>query len=153
MSELKRAVMAVIAIAALCAPAFAGADPVKVAGTVPFGEAVSRLTTAVEKAGAQVFAVVNYAEGVASVGGTLRPTTLVIFGNPKIGASALEVGQTMGLYLPLRELAYEDEAGKTWLIYNDPANAAADHGIPKDHPAVVRMQGALVKFTGIAAGN
>jgi uncharacterized protein (DUF302 family) len=103
--------------------------------------------------GAQVFAVLDYAAGVATVGETLRPTTLVIFGSPKIGGAVFRETQTIGLYLPLRVLAYEDSAGDVWLIYEDPADAALEHGIPADHPAIRAMQGALSKMTGVAAGG
>ena len=127
--------------------------PVRVASTANVDQAVTRLTAAVKEMGAEVFAVVDYAKGVASVGGSLRPTTLVIFGGPKIGASALSAGQTMGLYLPLRILAYEDQQGRTWLMYNDPAGAAEVHGLPKEHQAVRQMQVALDKLTAIAAGR
>lgn len=158
MFKLKRVIFALTAVialqvTALHVSAFAGDGRVMVASSVPVDEAVMRLTGAVEKAGARVFAIVDYAKGTASVGMTLRPTTLVIFGSPKIGASALQVGQTMGLYLPLRVLAYEDRAGKVWLLYTDPADAAVKHGIPADHPAVVRMQAALAKMARFAAGG
>ena len=78
---------------------------------------------------------------------------MVIFGSPDIGAEAFKIGQGIGLYLPLRVLAYEDAAGKVWLMYKDPADAAAEHGIPTDHPAIKAMQNALKKLTGIASGN
>ncbi len=148
----------IIAIAAITAivfsaPVSARAGSVRVASNVPVADAVSRLTAAVEKAGARVFSIINFTEGAVSAGVDIRPTAVVIFGSPKIGAKALTVGQTMGLYLPLRVLAYEDEAGKVWLMYNDPADAAVTHGIPADHPAIIRMQGALEKMTKIASGS
>jgi uncharacterized protein (DUF302 family) len=158
MFKLKRVILALTAVTALQVSvlhmsAFAEDGRVKVASNVTVNEAVMRLKGAVEKAGARVFSIVDYAKGTASVGVTLRPTTLVIFGSPKIGATALKVGQTMGLYLPLRILAYEDTAGKVWLLYSDPADAAVKHGIPADHPAVVRMQAAIAKMARFAAGG
>ncbi len=79
--------------------------------------------------------------------------TLVILGNPKIGAPAMLDGPTMGLDVPLRVLVFEDSDGETYLIYHDPAEVAEDHGLPSDHPAIQRMQGALKKLTGAAAGG
>lgn len=114
---------------------------------------VNRLTQAVDKAGARVFAVVNFSEGSASVGTALRPTTVVIFGSPTIGAAALQTSQTLALYLPLRILFFEDALGQTWLTYEDPAHVAPTHGVPADNPAVQKMQGALAKFAAVAAGG
>lgn len=131
----------------------ANADAVKVESNYNVDQSVMRLKGAVEKAGAKVFTEINFAAGAASVGETLRPTTVVLFGSPKIGSSAFKAGQTIGLYLPLRVLAYEDAVGKTWLMYNDPAEAAEAHGIAPDHPAIKKMQGALKKMTSVASGS
>lgn len=90
---------------------------------------------------------------VAECRNALRPTTLVMFDNPKIAADALQIGQTFGLFLPLRVLAYEDAAGDVWLMYEDPATAAQEHGIASDHPAIGRMKGALSALTAAAAGQ
>jgi len=77
------------------------AERVNIASNATVPQSVERLTNAVEAAGARVFTTVDFAQGSASVGEVLRPTTLVIFGSPKIGAKALQKGQTMALYLPL----------------------------------------------------
>ena len=92
MFKLKRVILALTAVTALQVSvlhmsAFAEDGRVKVASNVTVNEAVMRLKGAVEKAGARVFSIVDYAKGTASVGVTLRPTTLVIFGSPKIGAT------------------------------------------------------------------
>lgn len=131
----------------------ANADAIKIESNYNVDQSVMRLKGAVEKAGARIFTEINYTEGVASMGESIRPTTVVLFGSPKIGASAFQAGQTIGLYLPLRVLAYEDAAGKTWLMYNDPSDAAQAHGIAPDHPAIKKMQGALKKITSVASGS
>ena len=59
----------------------------------------------------------------------------------------------MALFVPLRILAYEDAEGATWLIYSDPAEAAAEHGLDPAHPAVARMRGALARMAAAAAGG
>lgn len=129
------------------------AERVNVASNSDVQKSVARLTQAVETAGATVFATVNFSKGAASVGETLRPTTVVIFGSPKIGASALQAGQTMALYLPLRILFFEDVNGQTWATYDTPTSAAPTHGLAADHPAVIKMTGALEMFSAIATGN
>ncbi|KHQ50725.1 MULTISPECIES: DUF302 domain-containing protein [Mameliella] len=141
---------------ALFAAAVAGtamADRVNVASDADVATSVERLTKAVEMAGARVFTTVDFAAGSASVGESLRPTTVVIFGSPKIGAKALQQGQTMALNLPLRILFFEDANGQTWAIYDDPTAVAPSHGLTADHPAVLAMKGALEKFSAAATGE
>lgn len=138
---------------ALIAPAASNAESIRVKSPVPVDEAVGNMKAAIEAAGVRIFAEVDYAKGSATVGNHLRPTTLIIFGSPKIGADALLTGQTMGLFLPLRVLVYEDRSGDVWLMYEDPMQAAREHGIPQDHPAVMNMVKALRKVTSRAAGG
>ena len=129
------------------------AERINVASNATVQQSVDRLTSAVEAAGARIFTTVDFAQGNAAGGETLRPTTVVLFGSPKIGASALQQGQTMALYLPLRILFFEDANGQTWATYDEPTAVAPSHGLAADHPAVMRMQGALEKFSAIAAGK
>ena len=129
------------------------AERINVASNANVAASVERLTDAVEGAGARVFTKVDFAAGSASVGETLRPTTLVIFGSPKIGATALQQGQTMALNLPLRILFFEDANGQTWATYDDPTAIAPSHGLAADHPAVLAMKGALEKFSAAATGE
>ena len=116
------------------------------------GTTIDRLAAAVEGAGAKVFARVDHAAGAANVDQELRPTQMLMFGNPKLGTPAMQAAQTMGMDLPLRVVAWEDETGKVMLSYTDPATMAARHGIAADHPVVAKMTGALAKLTSKAAG-
>jgi uncharacterized protein (DUF302 family) len=58
----------------------------------------------------------------------LRPTEVLIFGNPKSGTPLMQAAQTIGIDLPLKALVWRDEKDKTWLGYNDPKWLAARHG-------------------------
>jgi uncharacterized protein (DUF302 family) len=129
------------------------AERVNVASNSDVVQSVERLTTAVEAAGARVFNKIDFAQGNASVAKELRPTTVVIFGSPKIGAQALQDSQTMALYLPFRILFFEDANGQTWATYDDPTAIAPTHGLAPDHPAVLAMKGALEKFSAVATGQ
>lgn len=111
---------------------------------------VDNLVAAVEGAGAKVFARVDHAAGASSVGMDLRPTQLLIFGNPKLGTPALQASQTSGLDLPLRVVVYEDAGGQVHLAYHAPAELAKDHGIPADAEVLKKMTGALDMLTGKA---
>jgi uncharacterized protein (DUF302 family) len=126
------------------------ADRINVASNADVDTSVDRLVSAVEAAGARVFTKVDFAKGAATQGESLRPTTVVIFGSPRIGSTALQQGQTMALYLPLRVLFHEDENGQTWATYDDPGAVAPSHGIAADTPAILRMQAALSRFVAAA---
>lgn len=110
---------------------------------------LDRLSAAVEKAGAKVFARVDHAKGAASVGKELRPTEMLMFGNPALGTPAIEAAQTAGLDLPLRAVAYEDESGQVHISYHAPSALTA-HGIPADAEVIKKMTGALDKLTNAA---
>ena len=142
-----------LAIVAATSAGTAMAERINVASSSDVATSVERLTDAVETAGARVFNTIDFSAGNASVSKEIRPTTVVIFGSPKIGASALQTGQTMALNLPLRILFFEDANGQTWATYDDPTVVAPSHGLAADHPAVLAMKGALEKFSAAATGK
>lgn len=88
--------------------------------------------------------------GAKKAGIPLRPTELLLFGNPKLGSHLFTSAQTAGIDLPLKALAWEDEKGQVWLTYNDPAYIANRHGIADRAEIVAKMTGALDKFTDMA---
>jgi uncharacterized protein (DUF302 family) len=92
-------------------------------------ETIDRLAQKVTSLGLVVFARVDHAAGAAQVEMTLRPTELLIFGNPKGGTPLMQDQQTAGIDLPVKALAYEDADGNTWLTFNDAAWIAARHGL------------------------
>jgi uncharacterized protein (DUF302 family) len=92
-------------------------------------ETMDRLEAGVKARGLTVFARIDHAAGAAEVGLPLRATEVLIFGNARGGTPLMQTGQTIGIDLPLRALVFTDEAGKTWLAYNDPRWLAQRHGI------------------------
>lgn len=93
-------------------------------------ETMDRLETAVKQKGMMIFARIDHAAAAAMVGKKLRPTTLLIFGNPQGGTPFMECNQSVGIDLPLKALVWQDAAGGVWLGYNDPAFMAQRHGVP-----------------------
>lgn len=91
-----------------------------------FAETMDRLEAAVTAAGATVFARIDHAAGAKKVELELRPTQLLIFGNPKLGTPAMTDNQTAGLDLPLRVLAYADGEGVVHVTYHAPRHAGAN---------------------------
>ncbi|MEM6888025.1 MAG: DUF302 domain-containing protein [Pseudomonadota bacterium] len=134
----------------LALPVAAVADLITKSSPYPVGETMDRLETAVTGAGATVFARVDHAVGAASVEMDLRPTQLLIFGNPKLGTPAMQDAQAAGLDLPLRVVVFETAEGVTTVAYHDPAALAETHGLPADAQYIKMMTGALDKLTGAA---
>lgn len=146
---IRHTLIAAAASAAMSLPAFA-ADIVHKISPHPVSVTIDRLAAAVEGAGATVFARVDHAGGAAKVDMELRPTELLIFGNPKLGTPAMLDNQTAGLDLPLRVLAYSDAEGVVHVTYHAPASLAEAHGLPADAKYIKMMTGALDKLTSKA---
>jgi uncharacterized protein (DUF302 family) len=81
-------------------------------------ETMDRLEDTARQRGLTVFARIDHAAGAAKIGKTLRPTELLIFGNPQGGTPLMECAQSFGIDLPLKALVWEDESGQVWLGYN-----------------------------------
>lgn len=92
-------------------------------------ETTDRLESFLTEKGLTIFARINHAEGAKQIGTDLRPTELLIFGNPKAGTPLMQCQQTIGIDLPLKILIWQDENGQVWLTYNNPEYLASRHGL------------------------
>jgi uncharacterized protein (DUF302 family) len=114
-------------------------------------ETMDRLEAALRASGVTIFARIDHAAGAAEVGEALRPTELLIFGNPKAGTPLMQAGQTVGIDLPLKALVWQDAAGKTQVSYNEPGWLARRHGLgPAADGTVANMAGMLAKLVKLA---
>jgi uncharacterized protein (DUF302 family) len=104
-----------------------GSGLLTIASSFSVRETIDRLASRVTSLGLAVFARIDHAAGAAEVGMRLRPTELLIFGNPKGGTPLMQEAQTAGIDLPLKALAWEDAEGKVWLTTNDAAWIAERH--------------------------
>jgi uncharacterized protein (DUF302 family) len=101
-----------------------------------------------------VFARIDHAQGATAVGMQLRPTELLIFGNPRGGTPLMIDHQTAGIDLPLKALAWEDDQGRVWLTYNSAEWLAQRHGLGEASAgAVTAIDDALAKLAGAATGQ
>lgn len=114
------------------------------------GETIDRLQSALEEKGLTIFARINHQEGAAGVDLELRPTELLIFGNPKLGTPLMTSAQTTAIDLPQKALAYEDADGKVYLAYNDVGYLMARHDIKDRDEVLNKIRGALNNFTDAA---
>jgi uncharacterized protein (DUF302 family) len=115
-------------------------------------ETMNRLETAVTAKGLTVFARIDHAEGASSVGLSLRPTEVLIFGNAKGGTPLMQAVQTVGIDLPLKALVWQDAAGDTWLSWNDPAWLAARHGVSGAEAVAGKLTAMLEDVAKTATG-
>ena len=100
-------------------------------------DTIDRFEAAAKMRGLIVFLRVDHAAGAKKIGKDLRPTELLVFGNPQGGTPLMECAQSAGIDLPLKALAWQDGSGQVWLAYNAPQFLAERHGA-SDCGAVVQ---------------
>jgi len=92
-------------------------------------ETVARLLTLLDEKGIKLFALIDHSGEAAAAGLTMRPTKLLLFGNPKAGTPVMVDAPSIAIDLPLKLLIAETEAGKTLIFWNDPEWLVKRHGI------------------------
>lgn len=120
-----------IVLGLLLVPAMAADEHGMINHRSAFGveETADRLEKALGEKGIEVFARIDHGEGAAGVDLSLRPTELVIFGNPKVGTPLMQCVQSHGIDLPQKALIWRDHEDRVWLTYNDPAYIAERHSL------------------------
>lgn len=106
---------------------------------------MSRLEAEVRARGMTIFCQIVHAAGAIAAGVPLRPTNLLVFGSAMGGTPLMQSGQTAGIDLPLKALVWQDEAGHTFLSYNDPAYVVHRHGLDKAVEPVTDGMSAVLK--------
>jgi uncharacterized protein (DUF302 family) len=114
---------------------------------------VDKLVKVLKGKGMTVFNVIDHAKGAAGVDIELQPTTLVIFGNPKVGTLLMKCSRTAAIDLPQKMLIWNDESGQTWLAYNDPVYMAKRHDVKGCDAAIKKVTDVLDKFSGAATAK
>ncbi len=110
-----------------------------------------RLEAVLAGKGMKVFARIDHAAGATSVGQSLRPTTLVLFGNPRVGTGLMNCAQSAGIDLPMKALVWQDAEGAVWLGYNTAAWLGERHGITETCAGVLgKVSKALAGFAAAA---
>jgi uncharacterized protein (DUF302 family) len=102
-------------------------------------ETMNRFEAEVRQRGMIAFAHIDYAAGAASVGLSLRPTDLLIFGSARGSTPLMELVQTIGIDLPLKALVWQDASGMAWLSYTEPKWLAKRHGLDPDAAANISV--------------
>jgi uncharacterized protein (DUF302 family) len=116
-------------------------------------ETIDRLEAVLKKKGVTVALRWSHSDKAKAVGIDLRPTVLLVFGNPKLGSNMFTSKQTAGIDFPMKALAWQDEKGQVWYTYNDPAYLAKRHGITNRDAVIAKMTKALANFAKVATGD
>ena len=135
----------------LCLPATADdSGLVRVKSAHDVNATADRLVNALNAKGMTVFDRIDHAAGAQKAGLELAPTTLVIFGNPKVGTPLMNCARTAAIDLPQKALIWEDEKGQVWLSYNDPNYLVERHGITGCAEVIKKIEKALSNFAKAA---
>jgi uncharacterized protein (DUF302 family) len=152
-SLIRHAVAAMTFAIAAAAPAFAqtGAPAedglIKVRSAHSMDETIARIKNDIAAKGIKFFQAVDQSRLAADAGIALRPSTLLEFGNPPLGAQFMTSNPYSGLDWPVRVLVLQDEAGVVWAAYTDFAWIARRHRITDRQPQFTMASGVVESIT------
>jgi uncharacterized protein (DUF302 family) len=139
-------------VALLAFPAYGADDQLIVKKSAhSVAQTIDRLVDALKQRGVAVVARVNHAAAAQNVGQALKPTELVMFGNPKLGTPLMQANRKVGLELPMKVLAWEDDGGQVWLGYVKPERLKAEYSISGRDDVFREMATALDRLTDEAS--
>ncbi len=116
-----------------------------------YPETVSRLSQALVGAGNTVFIEIDQSAAAAGAGLSLRPTTLIVFGNPRGGTPLMQAFPMVALDLPLKLLVWQEEAGNVSVAYTPMSEIAKRHGVVGYDAQVAATDRALDALTAALA--
>jgi uncharacterized protein (DUF302 family) len=137
-----------------------GAMPPNEAGIVtvksayPMSETIERLKRDIAGKGIKFFSEVNQSGLAADAGIKIRPSTLLVFGNPPLGTLFIAANPLAGLDWPVRVLVFEDEKGDVWAAYTDFGYVARRHQIrAMDSEPFQKASGVIASITSSVTGK
>ena len=150
-----RSVLYIFALAVtLCSSALAGeAALITKESKLGVKETIDALTAALAIKGVKVVARIDHATAAKAAGLELRPTEVILFGNPTLGTPLMQADQRAGLDLPMKVLAWQNENGKVFITYADPAGLKARYRLDGRDEVLKAMTQALDAFTAAAMGR
>ncbi len=130
--------------------AVAGDGLIRVKSSYDVKATADRLENILKQKGMTVFIRINHAAGARKAGQDLRPTELVVFGNPKIGTALMQCNRSVAIDLPQKALIWQDDKEQVWLTYNDPDYLAQRHGLDACGQFINKVAEALSNFARAA---
>ncbi|MEL0608866.1 MULTISPECIES: DUF302 domain-containing protein [Vibrio] len=110
-------------------------------------ETADRFENIAKSKGLTLFARIDHQKNASGVDLELRPTEVIIFGNPKVGTPLMQCEQDVAIDLPQKVLVTEDSNKKVWLSYNDPNYLMERHAINGCDEVVKKISGVLSKLS------
>lgn len=132
---------------------FANDTIIAVKSPYSVAKTADRLETIILKKGLNFFARINHGVNAAKVDLELRPTELLLFGNPVAGTPIMNCAQTAGIDLPQKALIWEDEDQQVWLGYNPPSYLQSRHNIEGCDPVLEKITGLLASLAAEATAS
>ncbi len=152
MATMKKTLITLVALVGMVVPAAAG-GMLKMASPYDAKTTLDRLETVMKEKGITIFARIDHAAGAASVGETLPPTELMLFGNPKLGTPLMLINREAGFDLPMKAMAWEDADGKVWLAITNPAELNQVYALAGADGVIEKMSAAVKALTTKALEN
>jgi uncharacterized protein (DUF302 family) len=109
------------------------------------GPTIDRLEALLEARGVTIFARIDHGAGAAQAGLSMRPSQVLVFGNPRGGTPLMVAAPLSALDLPFKALAWEDGDGRAWVSYNDPRHLAMRFGLTDDQIQALAPLVALIE--------
>jgi len=147
---MRQILYTITALFFLTSQAYADNGIISVKSSYEVKATADRLENKLKQKGMTVFIRINHAEGAQKVGKELRPTELVVFGNPKVGTPLMQCSQSTAIDLPQKALIWQDDQGQVWLSYNDPNYLVERHGITGCDEVIKKIEKALSNFAKAA---
>jgi uncharacterized protein (DUF302 family) len=137
--------LAVFLVFAVTSSARADSDDgiVRVRSAVPMAEAIARIKADITGKGIKFFSEIDQSKLAADAGIKLRPSTLLVFGNPPLGTQFITSNPNAGLDWPVRLLLTQDDNGDVWAVWTDFDWIAKRHNI-NDRAAQFAMANSVV---------
>jgi uncharacterized protein (DUF302 family) len=149
---MRRMLICLLFLVLFAVPAASAGDGlVTVKSSYKAKETADRVERLAKERGMTMFDRIDHAGGAKAAGMTMRPTEVLIFGNPKGGTPLMLCEQRVGIDLPLKMLVWEDGNGVVWIGYSDPENLKDRYGIKGCDEVLGKMRGFLGKLASDAA--
>jgi len=143
---MKKLFFSIITILLMTTSTYAESGLISVKSSHDVKTTADRLESMLKQKGMHVFIRINHAQGAQKIGKELRPTELIIFGNPKVGTPLMQCAQSVAIDLPQKALIWQDAQGQVWLSYNDPNYLVERHQITGCGDVIKKVAKALGNF-------
>lgn len=112
-------------------------------------ETVSRLKAILKSEGVPVFTEIDHEKNAEGAGMNLRPTKVLVFGNPKVGTKLMQDKQGVALDLPLRVSVWQDKIGRVWVGYENLDDVAKTYDL-QDKQTIDKIDNFMTKLVSRA---